>query len=221
MPRFPDVCLSTFCPQVKTFGTRVSNLHSLCTNISGFAAGFFRFIPFAVCFLLFLQSSLVVVYAQSKRNSQWHGHGSDRRSSLRCKYRCNERGAGLSKVDDNERRRGFHCSIPSSRQLHRKNRTMSPLVDRQFVNNLPLNGRIFQSLIALTSGFVLTKTNSETQGQFSVNGQWPNANYFMIDGVGANIGLSPTTNVDAATADLTPSLSAISDTNNLVPGDTL
>lgn len=108
-----------------------------------------------------------------------------------------------------------------SSSLIDKSPSMSPLVDRQFVNNLPLNGRIFQSLIALTSGFVLTKTNSETQGQFSINGQWPNANDFMIDGVGANIGLSPATNVGAATADLTPSLSAISGTNNLVSVDTL
>jgi hypothetical protein len=88
-----------------------------------------------------------------------------------------------------------------SSSLIDKSPSMSPLVDRQFVNNLPLNGRIFQSLIALTLGFVLTKTNSETQGQFSINGQWPNANYFMIGGVGANIGLSPAPNVGAATAD--------------------
>jgi hypothetical protein len=39
--------------------------------------------------------------------------------------------------------------------------------------------------------------------------------------VEANIGLSPTTNVGAATADLSPSLSAISGTNNLVSIDTL
>src|SRR6266536_3669189 len=44
------------------------------------------------------------------------------------------------------------------------------VVDRQFVENLPLNGRSFQSLIALTPGVVLTKTSFGEQGQFSVNG---------------------------------------------------
>src|SRR5258707_15253785 len=33
------------------------------------------------------------------------------------------------------------------------------VVDRQFIENLPLNGRSFQSLITLTPGVVLTKAN--------------------------------------------------------------
>src|SRR4030095_15057452 len=65
---------------------------------------------------------------------------------------------------------------------------VSTVVDRQFVNNLPLNGRSFQSLITLTPGTVLTKSNNGfEQGQFSVNGQRSNANYFTVDGVSANI----------------------------------
>lgn len=98
---------------------------------------------------------------------------------------------------------------------------VSTIVDRQFVSNLPLNGRSFQTLIGLTPGFVLTRTNSDTQGQFSVNGQRANANYFMIDGVGANIGVSPGTNIAAATAGTTPALSATGGTNNLVSVDAL
>lgn len=98
---------------------------------------------------------------------------------------------------------------------------VSTLVDRQFVSNAPLNGRSFQSLIGLTPGFVLTRTNSENQGQFSVNGQRANANYFMIDGVGANVGVSPATNIAAATAGTTPGLSATGGTNNLVSVDAL
>ena len=65
---------------------------------------------------------------------------------------------------------------------------VSTVVDQQFVANLPLNGRSFQSLIALTPGVVRTNT----EGQFSVNGQRDNANYFTIDGVSANIGISAT-----------------------------
>jgi len=65
-------------------------------------------------------------------------------------------------------------------------------VDRQFVSNLPLNGRSFQSLIALSPGVVVTPATSFNRGQFSVNGQRANANYFTVDGVSANIGANST-----------------------------
>jgi hypothetical protein len=54
-------------------------------------------------------------------------------------------------------------------------------VDRQFVGNLPLNGRSVQPLITLSPGVVLTKASNPQPGQFSVNGQRANANYFTID----------------------------------------
>lgn len=98
---------------------------------------------------------------------------------------------------------------------------VATLVDRSLVDHLPLNGRSFQTLIGLTPGFVLTRTNRENQGQFSVNGQRANTNYFMIDGVGANIGVSPATNISAASAGTTPGLSATGGSNNLVSVDAL
>jgi hypothetical protein len=52
---------------------------------------------------------------------------------------------------------------------------VSTVVDQQFVHNMPLNGRSFQSLIALTPGVLFTSQNLG-QGQFSVNGQRSNAN---------------------------------------------
>ena len=39
---------------------------------------------------------------------------------------------------------------------------VSTLVDRQFVENLPLNGRSIQSLLSLTPGIVLTKVAEDT-----------------------------------------------------------
>src|SRR5262249_3647366 len=49
--------------------------------------------------------------------------------------------------------------------------TVSTVVDRQFVENLPLNGRSFQALLELTPGVVLTPTQDQgEQGQFSING---------------------------------------------------
>src|SRR6267378_7393225 len=42
--------------------------------------------------------------------------------------------------------------------------TVSTVVDRQFAENLPMNGRSFQSLIELTPGVVLTTTSSTESG---------------------------------------------------------
>jgi hypothetical protein len=69
--------------------------------------------------------------------------------------------------------------------------TVSTVIDRQFAENLPMNGRSFQTLIELTPGVVVTASNGEDMGQFSVNGQRPSANYWTVDGVSANIGTSP------------------------------
>ena len=94
--------------------------------------------------------------------------------------------------------------------------TVSTVINRDFIENLPLNGRSFQSLIALTPGVVLTKATFGEQGQFSVNGQRANANYFTIDGVSANIGVSAgLTLVQSASGSL-PGLGATGGTNTLV-----
>ena len=66
---------------------------------------------------------------------------------------------------------------------------VSTVIENRFVENLPLNGRSFGSLLDLIPGVVLTPTAGfYEQGQFSVNGQRPDANYFMVDGVSANLG---------------------------------
>ena len=61
--------------------------------------------------------------------------------------------------------------------------TVSTLINNRFVENMPLNGRSFGSLIDLTPGVVLIPSNFFEEGQFSVNGQRPDANYFTVDGV--------------------------------------
>lgn len=94
--------------------------------------------------------------------------------------------------------------------------SVSTVVNRQFVENLPLNGRSFQSLLELAPGTVLTKTRFDEQGQFSVNGQRANANYFMVDGVGANIGVSAGSTPGQAAGGSLPALTILGGTNNLV-----
>src|SRR5260370_1822123 len=49
--------------------------------------------------------------------------------------------------------------------------SVSTVVDRQFSENLPMNGRSFQSLIQLTPGSVVTPTNHFDIGYFSLNVQ--------------------------------------------------
>ncbi len=78
--------------------------------------------------------------------------------------------------------------------------TVATTVDRKFIENMPLNGRSFQALIALTPGNVTAKTYYTNSGQFSVNGQRTDANYFSIDGVSANVGITQGSNVYLGTA---------------------
>ena len=94
-------------------------------------------------------------------------------------------------------------------------------VDRQFVANMPLNGRSFQSLISLTPGVVPTHAQAGSPGQFSVNGQRANANYFTVDGVSANAAVTPSINISQTPGGTTPAFSALGGTNNLVSIDAL
>jgi hypothetical protein len=63
--------------------------------------------------------------------------------------------------------------------------SVATVVDRTFVENMPLNGRSFMSLIELTPGVVRTAG----AGQFSFNGSRDNTNYFTVDGISANVGI--------------------------------
>jgi hypothetical protein len=99
--------------------------------------------------------------------------------------------------------------------------TVSTVVDRQFAENLPLNGRSFQTLIALTPGVVLTPANTLEAGQFSVNGQRADANYFTVDGVSANVGTIALIGSGQASGGALPGFSGLGGTNSLVSVDAL
>lgn len=99
--------------------------------------------------------------------------------------------------------------------------TVSTVVDHTFVENLPLNGRSFQTLITLTPGVVLTATGFNDQGQFSVNGQRADANYFTVDGVSANFGVTGFIAMLQSASGALPALSASGGTNSLVSVDAM
>ena len=101
---------------------------------------------------------------------------------------------------------------------------VSTVVDRNFAENLPMNGRSFQTLIELTPGVVLTTSTSQDSGQFSVNGQRATSNYFTIDGVSANIGISAVSvqgTLNNGAAGALPGFSVQGGTNSLVSVDAL
>lgn len=99
---------------------------------------------------------------------------------------------------------------------------VSTVVDRHFAENLPMNGRSFQTLIELTPGVVLTAYDNHDNGQFSVNGQRAAANYWMVDGVGANVGIG--THLFSAGNGIggaVPTFSVLGGTNSLVSVDAM
>jgi hypothetical protein len=70
--------------------------------------------------------------------------------------------------------------------------SVSTVIERQFVANIPLNGNSFQDLISMTPGVVTASPQSSTtspgsNGDFSINGQRTESNYYMVDGVSANV----------------------------------
>ena len=96
---------------------------------------------------------------------------------------------------------------------------VSTIVDRQFIENQPLNGRSFQTLVELSPGVVLTQSSLPTPGQFSVNGQRAGSNYFTVDGVSANFGSTASVTLYETAGGGVPSYSALGTTSSLASVD--
>jgi hypothetical protein len=96
--------------------------------------------------------------------------------------------------------------------------SVSTVIDRKFVAELPLNGRSFNTLLELTPGVVLAPATNESPGQFSVNGQRTNANYFNVDGVSVNFGVSAGMTGQQGGGGI-PAFSAFGGTSSLVSVD--
>lgn len=102
--------------------------------------------------------------------------------------------------------------------------SVSTVIDRQFVENIPLNGRSFQSLIAATPGVsIVPSQGAGTSGEFSVNGQRTESNYFTVDGVSVNTGASDqgSLGMSAGYSGATPGETALGTTQSLVSLDAL
>ena len=103
--------------------------------------------------------------------------------------------------------------------------SVSTVIDRNFVANMPLNGRSFQDLIELTPG-VVTQTpqsggTSGSSGEFSVNGQRTASNVYTVDGVNANTGGYTLGLGTPGTSGSLPAATALGTTQSLVSVDDL
>src|SRR5262249_48726110 len=81
--------------------------------------------------------------------------------------------------------------------------------------------RSFQTLIMLAPGVVPVAASLTDQGQFSVNGQRSDANYFSVDGVSANFGVTGFLALTQTASGALPALSASGGTNSLVSVDAM
>jgi Carboxypeptidase regulatory-like domain/TonB dependent receptor len=108
---------------------------------------------------------------------------------------------------------------------HSLSPAVGTIVDQQFVENMPLNGRTFQSLLGLTPGYVLAvQSNTQAgvaEGTFSINGQRANANYFIVDGVTANFSANSSFSLGQAAGGTIPAFNIDGGTNGLVSVDAM
>ena len=112
----------------------------------------------------------------------------------------------------------------SGEQINTTDAGVSTVIDQQFVANLPLNGRSFQSLITLSPGtIVVPSAGAGSSGEISVNGQRTEANYYTIDGISANTGASVSTDgyPGSGFSGATPQESALGTTQSIVSIDAL
>jgi hypothetical protein len=104
--------------------------------------------------------------------------------------------------------------------------SVSTVIDSKFVQNIPLNGRSFQDLISMTPGTVTQSPQAGVGsgfGDFSVNGQRTESNYYTVDGVSANIasGNGYGTAANPATSGSAPGATALGTTQSLIAVDGL
>jgi hypothetical protein len=99
--------------------------------------------------------------------------------------------------------------------------SVSTVIDRHFVEDMPLNGRSFNTLLQLTPGVIIAPSSYHSPGQFSVAGQRTDANNFTVDGVSANFGITAGQGASAAGTGGIQAFSALGGTSSLVSVEAL
>jgi hypothetical protein len=84
---------------------------------------------------------------------------------------------------------------------------------------VPTNGRDYRSTFELAPGVLHTPATVNDGGQFSANGQRPNANTFLVDGISANTGIGGNALPGSFPGGSLPSMTAFGTTESLVTPD--
>jgi hypothetical protein len=84
--------------------------------------------------------------------------------------------------------------------INSQSASVGTVIDRDTIDKMPLNGRGIQALIELSPGVVAVPVVATNRGQFVVNGQRSDANYFTVDGVSANFALANPLSPNTSTA---------------------
>jgi hypothetical protein len=110
--------------------------------------------------------------------------------------------------------------------LNTTDAAVSTVIDRQFVQDMPMNGRSFQALVLLSPGVVTNTPQlgsgtppSNDQGEYSVNGMRSDSNSFMVDGASASNSASNSSN--AASAGMLASATALGTTHAMLSVDAM
>ena len=112
-------------------------------------------------------------------------------------------------------------------QINTTDGSVSTVIDREFVANMPLNGRSFQDLLSPAPGVSPVATSAGLgygvgySGDIVVNGQRTESNYFTVDGVSANTGAISGGPQGAGVSDNWPQFTALGTTQGLASIDDL
>lgn len=114
-------------------------------------------------------------------------------------------------------------------QVNTTDGSVGTVINSNFVQNIPLNGRSFQDLISMTPGVLTMSPQTGVyygaapgiNGDFSINGQRTESNYNTVDGVAANLSAGSVTSPGNAGAGTIGATSALGTTQSLLSVDDL
>lgn len=103
--------------------------------------------------------------------------------------------------------------------LNTTDASVSTVIDRKFVESIPMNGRSFQTLVLLSPGTVTQNPNGADQGEYSVNGMRTDSNGFTVDGASASN--SPSNNSLAGSSGMLASSTVLGTTQSMLQLDAM
>jgi len=95
----------------------------------------------------------------------------------------------------------------------------STVISQDQIDRIPSSGHSLSSLVEFAPGIITTPATRGESGQLTAAGQRPNANYFSVDGISANTGLSAGGLPAQATGGALPAMTALGSLHGILPLD--